>query len=176
MREIKPVHSGGWGRRIENSRPAWDHLGITYKLTSRQRNSLLAWRHKRCLPWGLFHRISPSKWSEFVLLGQDVGLIFAIYRLHYTIVKCISDNELQISKKQDQKPNPHLECFLGLKQWFLTCGSQPLGWWTTLSQGSHSGYPACEMFTSWFITAKLQLWSSSDIILWLWPPQHEELY
>ena len=39
---------------------------------------------------------------------------------------------------------------------------------STLSQGSHIRHPAYQIFTLWFISvAKLQLWSSNEVILWL---------
>ena len=41
-------------------------------------------------------------------------------------------------------------------------------WVWTLTRGHISDNPACQIFTLWFITlAKLQLWSSNKIILWL---------
>lgn len=53
-----------------------------------------------------------------MLLGQDGGLIllFTDYAIPW-LKFCISDNDLQISNKQHQIPNPHSECFLGLKPW-----------------------------------------------------------
>ena len=46
---------------------------------------------------------------------------------------------------------------------------RPLWRLDNLSQGSHIRYPAYQIFILRFITvAKLQLWSSSERILWLW--------
>lgn len=55
-----------------------------------------------------------------MLLEQDVGLILPFTGYTVPLLKfCVSDNELQISNKQDQNPDSHLECFLDLNQWVL---------------------------------------------------------
>lgn len=58
-----------------------------------------------------------------------------------------------------------------LTQQISICGSQPL--W-----GSWIRDPAYQAFILWFTTAAtLQLWSGSEVMLWLWgSPQSEELY
>ena len=54
--------------------------------------------------------------------------------------------------------------YLRPRQWFSTCGSQPL-------LRSHIRYPTYQIFTLWFMTgAELQIWSSSKIISWLGVP------
>lgn len=83
-------------------------------------------------------------------LGQDVGLIllFTDYAIPW-LKFCISDNELQISKKQHQIPNSPSECFLGLKQWFS------LNLWVTTS------LRVSDPVTG----AACQIWRMSDIYI-----------
>lgn len=53
-------------------------------------------------------------------------------------------------------------------QWFSTCGSWPLWGSTTLSWETDIRYPAYLILILWFITsAKIQLWSSHELIFWL---------